>query len=532
MRGRTANHRPRLYPRRQVSPGRITSRRASPHLAGPEAAPIARDRGRQRPRPRLLTRWQDARDRGRIAGRKRNGRTPALAGGDASLSREPAQGRDLRGRLVGRLGNDRDRERGSNGAEGRRPDRQTDGALRRPFPRRAHGRLPARRQTIRDRRGRRVAPRLGRRIGKGGADPAQPHEAGDRIGRAARRRHVRPADAGVDQRRPYRSPLAADGGPHGPIRASPKRAAGRRVDHRRRLDPCCLQRRGTSRDRSGVGRGAADHPGHRGSRICARCCARRFSCHRRPRRAAEARRIGLRQTLTLESVLPTTLFKVPAQFPGDSPMLRPVLAPILLAAFVIAPVRGADVDLAALDEIVADGMKAFDVPGAAVVVVKDDKVVYLKGFGVREKGRDDPVTTDTVFAIASCSKAFTATGVAMLVADGKMGWDDQVRKHLDWFRLPDSAADHEVTIRDLLCHRTGMPRHDMLWAGTASASEDYVRAYGKAKPATSFRSTWEYANVPFTTAGLASGRAAGCDWQTLIRTRIFEPLGMKSAYCF
>ena len=112
-----------------------------------------------------------------------------------------------------------------------------------------------------------------------------------------------------------------------------------------------------------------------------------------------------------------------------------------------------------------------------------------------------------------------------------MGWDDPVRKHLDWFRLPDAAADREVTIRDLLCHRTGMPRHDMLWAGSSNSTEDYVRAYGKAKSATSFRSTWEYANVPFTTAGLASGNAAGCDWPTLMRKRIFEPLGMKTAYC-
>jgi|GEM_PF-73260 len=212
-------------------------------------------------------------------------------------------------------------------------------------------------------------------------------------------------------------------------------------------------------------------------------------------------------------------------------MLRPFLSSVLFVAFVIAPVRGADIDSAAIDTLVGDTMKAFDVPGAAVVIVKDDKVIYLMGFGVREKGKSEPVTPDTVFAIASCSKAFTATGVAMLVADGKMGWDDPARKHLDWFRLPDAAADREVTIRDLLCHRTGMPRHDMLWAGTANSAEDYIRAYGKAKPATSFRSTWEYANVPFTTAGVASGHAAGCDWPTLIRTRIFEPLGMKTAYC-
>jgi len=204
---------------------------------------------------------------------------------------------------------------------------------------------------------------------------------------------------------------------------------------------------------------------------------------------------------------------------------------LLLLLLPIGFARAGEVDANKLDELVEQSMKAFEVPGAAVVIVQDDKLVYLKGFGVREKDKAYKVTPDTVFAIASCSKAFTAAGVAMLVADGKMNWDDKVRQHLDWFRLSDSVADREVTIRDLLCHRTGMPRHDMLWSGTGNTTEEYVRAYGKAKPATSFRSTWEYANVPFTTAGLASGQVAGSDWPTLMRSRIFEPLGMKNAYC-
>jgi N-acyl-D-amino-acid deacylase len=208
-------------------------------------------------------------------------------------------------------------------------------------------------------------------------------------------------------------------------------------------------------------------------------------------------------------------------------MLLRIFTLLTALAFVAVPVHAAEPDL---DRLVHEAMKSFDVPGAAVAVVKDDKVIYLKGFGVREKGKPDVVSPDTVFAIASCSKAFTATGVAMLVADDKMAWNDPVRKHLEWFRLSDPSADRDVTIRDLLCHRTGMPRHDMLWAGTESPAEDYARAYGKAKPNTSFRSTWEYANVPFTTAGLASGKVAGSDWPTLIRTRIFEPLGMKTAY--
>ncbi|HVK10393.1 MAG TPA: serine hydrolase [Gemmataceae bacterium] len=206
--------------------------------------------------------------------------------------------------------------------------------------------------------------------------------------------------------------------------------------------------------------------------------------------------------------------------------LRPAL--VLLA--LVPTLTAAEPSPDALDKLVADAMKAFDVPGAGVAIVKDDKVIYLKGHGVRDLGSKESVTADTVFAIASCSKAFTAAGVGLMVADGKMGWDDPVRKHVDWFRLSDPSADRDVTIRDLLCHRTGMPRHDYLWFATDNETEEYIRAYGKAKPATSFRSTWEYANVTFTTAGVASGLAAGSDWPTLIRKRLFEPLGMKTAY--
>jgi CubicO group peptidase (beta-lactamase class C family) len=196
-----------------------------------------------------------------------------------------------------------------------------------------------------------------------------------------------------------------------------------------------------------------------------------------------------------------------------------------------APVlRAADVDSAALDKIIADAVKEFEVPGAAVAIVQDDKVTYIKGFGVRKLGAKEEVTPDTVFALGSCTKAFTATGVALLVAEKKMNWDDPVRKHIDFFRLSDPVADREVTIRDLLCHRTGMPRHDWLWAGAQDA-ESSIRAYGRAKPSTSFRSTWEYANIPVMAAGFAVGRVEGSDWQTVMRKRIFEPLKMSNACC-
>jgi N-acyl-D-amino-acid deacylase len=200
-------------------------------------------------------------------------------------------------------------------------------------------------------------------------------------------------------------------------------------------------------------------------------------------------------------------------------------SPIMAQPKVVPP------DEATLDKLIAEAVSKFEVPGAAVVIVKDDKVVYVKGFGVRKLGEPALVTPDTIFAIASCSKAFTTTGIAMLVADGKMKWDDKVTQHVDWFHLSDPSADREVTLRDLVSHRTGMPRHDMLWVSSTLTAEEYIRAYGKAKKSTSFRSSFEYANIPFTTAGFASGKVAGSDWSTFTNARIFDPLGMKSTYC-
>jgi CubicO group peptidase (beta-lactamase class C family) len=205
---------------------------------------------------------------------------------------------------------------------------------------------------------------------------------------------------------------------------------------------------------------------------------------------------------------------------------------VLLALLLVPhPLRAADFDPKALDQVIETGMKEMNVPGAAVVVVRGDEVVYMKGFGVREKGKPEKVTPDTVFPVASCSKAFTATLLAMLVADDKVKWDDKVRDHLDSFRLSDELADREVTLRDLLCHRTGMPRHDVLWSGLSTDPGEVIKRWGKAKASTSFRSTWEYSNVPFTTAGLIAGRIEKGDWATAVQKRIFDPLGMSASSC-
>ncbi|MBY0523480.1 MAG: serine hydrolase [Gemmataceae bacterium] len=186
-------------------------------------------------------------------------------------------------------------------------------------------------------------------------------------------------------------------------------------------------------------------------------------------------------------------------------------------------------DAAAIDAIVQEAVKAWKVPGAAVAVVRGDEVIYLKGHGVREVGKDAAVTPDTLFACASTSKAFTAMSIAMLVHDGKVKWDDPVRKYVDFFRLADSLADENVTLRDIVTHRTGLSRNDLLWYGSPWDREEIIRRIGKVPLTKSFRSAYQYQNIMYLTAGYAAGKADGTSWETLVQKRIFEPLGMAGA---
>ena len=174
-------------------------------------------------------------------------------------------------------------------------------------------------------------------------------------------------------------------------------------------------------------------------------------------------------------------------------------------------------------------MQAWGVPGAAIAIVRGDKVEYAKGYGFRESGKDSRVTTDTTFAIGSTTKAFTAAAIAMLVDEGKMAWDDPVRKHIPWFHLYDPAADQLVTIRDLLSHRTGLSRNDLLWYASPWDREELIRRLAYVKPSRPFRAAWQYNNLMFLTAGYAVGRVADTSWEGFVQRRIFDPLAMKTA---
>ncbi|HVL16259.1 MAG TPA: serine hydrolase [Gemmata sp.] len=202
---------------------------------------------------------------------------------------------------------------------------------------------------------------------------------------------------------------------------------------------------------------------------------------------------------------------------------------LLVIATTLLPqaLRAAEPDPAAARRLAADALKAWDVPGVAVVVVRGDDTLLLEGFGVREAGGDAKVTPDTLFPLASCTKAFTTTLLAMLADDGVIGWDDPVRKHLPAFKLSDPHADALLTVRDLLCHRTGIAGHDLLWYHAPWDMDEVIRRAQSLPLEYPFRGGFRYSSIPFLVAGRAVEKRTGEAWEKLVRERICEPLGMK-----
>ncbi|MGH9840130.1 MAG: serine hydrolase domain-containing protein, partial [Blastocatellia bacterium] len=179
-------------------------------------------------------------------------------------------------------------------------------------------------------------------------------------------------------------------------------------------------------------------------------------------------------------------------------MLRKSLLAVLQVALVFSSLAYAQgVDQAALDSIMNEAMKFWQTPGASVVVVRGDEVVYLKGFGLRDVTTKQPVTPDTVFAIGSTTKAFTTAAMAILADQGLMNWDDPVRKHLPYFRLSDPLANESVTLRDAVTHRTGLVRHDLLWYNSPWGREEIIKRAGHVPLSYPLRTSFQYQNIMF-----------------------------------
>jgi CubicO group peptidase (beta-lactamase class C family) len=192
-----------------------------------------------------------------------------------------------------------------------------------------------------------------------------------------------------------------------------------------------------------------------------------------------------------------------------------------------SPVAKAKAALAKFDAIVENGLKALKVPGASVAVIVGDEVVLAKGYGLRDVEKKLPMTADTILAIGSASKAFTVFSLGTLVDEGKMDWDKPVRTYIPWFKLYDPSATERITPRDLVTHRSGLPRHDLVWYNNfTSTREDLVRRLAFLKPTADLREKWQYNNLMFLTAGFLLEQLTGQKWEDAVRARVFAPLGM------
>jgi CubicO group peptidase (beta-lactamase class C family) len=209
---------------------------------------------------------------------------------------------------------------------------------------------------------------------------------------------------------------------------------------------------------------------------------------------------------------------------------RAALAPLLLATTVRAqapaPRPSAFDPAQALDAVAAKAVRDWQVPGLAIAVVKDGRVVFAKGYGVRELGRPAPVDTQTMFAIGSTTKAMTAAALAMLVDDGKVRWDDPVMRYIPGFQTADPYVTREMTVRDLLTHRSGLGNADFLWYESDAPAAEVRRRVSLIRPAYSLRSSFIYQNIMYAVAGDVVEAASGMPWEEFVRRRIFAPLGM------
>jgi CubicO group peptidase (beta-lactamase class C family) len=184
-----------------------------------------------------------------------------------------------------------------------------------------------------------------------------------------------------------------------------------------------------------------------------------------------------------------------------------------------------------LDAYVTRVLKTFDVPGLSVAIVKDGKVVLAKGYGVRKLGALTPVDENTLFGIGSNTKAFTSAALASLVDAGKISWDDPVYQRLPGFQMYDPYVSHEMTIRDLLTHRSsmGLGEGDLLfWPHTTFTRDDIIYRLRFMKPASSFRSRFAYDNLMYIAAGQIIPAVTGKSWEDYIREHILVPLGMNT----
>lgn len=185
--------------------------------------------------------------------------------------------------------------------------------------------------------------------------------------------------------------------------------------------------------------------------------------------------------------------------------------------------------IAKIEKLAEETIKSNGAPGIAITVVHQDEVIYSKGFGVREAGKPELVDADTVFQIASMSKPLTSTVLARMVGQKEVDWDDRIADHDPGFVMFDPYVTHEVRLRDMLCHRSGLPAHagDLL-EDIGYSKDEILHRLRYQPPSSSFRAGYAYTNFGFSEAGYAAAKAVGKSWNDVAVEKLFKPLGMTS----
>ncbi|MBP6557086.1 MAG: beta-lactamase family protein, partial [Flavobacterium sp.] len=202
---------------------------------------------------------------------------------------------------------------------------------------------------------------------------------------------------------------------------------------------------------------------------------------------------------------------------------------VLLASFSL----NAQISENEVDVLVENTLKTFNVPGIAVGIVKDGKLVFAKGYGVSNIKTQQKVDANTLFGIASNSKAFTASALAILVDEGKINWDDKVKKYLPEFKMYDDYVTNEFTIRDLLTHKSGLGLGAgdlMIWPdGHDFTPKDIVKNIQYLKPVSGFRTKYDYDNLLYVIAGEVVEKVSGKTWCDFVDERLMKPIGMNKS---
>jgi len=226
--------------------------------------------------------------------------------------------------------------------------------------------------------------------------------------------------------------------------------------------------------------------------------------------------------LLLLFIFPLFIYPQVLRTDKDNRRLAPTVNP------TVSPEQRLGVQLSEIDLYANLVMADWKQPGMAIGIVQNNQVVFTKGYGVLELGKPAKVDENTVFAIASNSKAFTAASLAILVDEKKIAWNDKVIKYVPWFQMPDPWVTSEITIRDLLSHRSGLATFsgDLLWYETNYSAEEILRRAKYLKPTSSFRSAYGYQNIMFIAAGEVIAKVSGKPWSQFVKERILTPLGM------